>query len=194
MGTLREKRQLEIIEAAMQIFRKNGFHKAKIGEIAKAAGIGKGTVYEYFDSKKDLFEEMMRYIASTYYNMSKAAIEGNVTVRDKLIAFAKHHGSFINNHMDLAENIIPEPEFLSEKMKCEMIEKRKEIFLLIDETLEQGIKSGELRLDINKKVAICTIIGTINQNYAMQIYFEKVNPENVDPTPMIDIILNGLNK
>ena len=194
MGTLREKRQLEIIEAAIKVFRSYGFHKAKIGEIAKTAGIGKGTIYEYFDSKKDLFEEMMRYIATTYFNLAKEAIEGNVTVREKLIAFARHHGSFINNHIDLAENNMPEPGFLSEKMKCEMLEKKKSIFLLLDKALDEGIQSGEIRLDINKRIAISTIIGAINQNYAMHVYFERLNPDEVDPTPIIDIILNGLNK
>jgi len=192
MGTLRKQRQLEIIEAAMKVFSSHGFHKSKIAEIAKTAGIGKGTVYEYFDSKKDLFEQMIKYIAETYFDMAKEVMNTDETVKDKLIAFAQHHGNFISNHMDMAENIIPGTGFLSEEMKCEMIEMKKAIFLLIDNTLESGIKTGEIRPDLNKRIATLCILGAINQNYTLQVYFQRINPKDIDPAPIIDTIFNGL--
>ena len=48
-----EKRQ-HIIEAALRVFAKSGFFRTKMIHIAEAAGIGKGTIYEYFKSKEDL--------------------------------------------------------------------------------------------------------------------------------------------
>ena len=47
------KRQL-IMDAALQVFVQNGYEKTKIIDVAKTAGIGKGTVYEYFSSKEEL--------------------------------------------------------------------------------------------------------------------------------------------
>jgi len=189
---IKEQRITEIIESAMKVFGKNGFHKAKIEEIAKGAGIGKGTVYEYFNSKKDLFEQMVKYIGKNYlYGATKAMDEG-VSVKEKLIAFASYHGSFINSHMDMAENIIPGTGSLSEEMKIEMIKMKTEIFILIDKTLEKGIETGEVRPDINKRVATLCILGAINQNYTLQVYFQKINPKDVDPTPIIDAVFNGL--
>ena len=52
------KRQL-IMEAGLKIFSQKGFHKTKIEEIAQEAGIGKGTVYEYFAGKEQLFQEIL---------------------------------------------------------------------------------------------------------------------------------------
>ena len=49
-----EKRAL-IIEAAAKVFARRGFASTLMAEIAIEAGIGKGTLYEYFDSKEDLF-------------------------------------------------------------------------------------------------------------------------------------------
>jgi len=190
--SIKEQRITEITEAAMKVFGKHGFHKAKIEEIAKTAGIGKGTIYEYFDSKKDLFEQMIKYIAKTYLTMAKEAMDAAETVQDKLIVFAQHHGSFISSHMDMAENIIPGTGFLSEEMKCEMIQMKEAIFLLIDSTLENGIKTGEIRPDINKRVATLCILGAINQNYALQVYFKKISPKDVEPIPIIDAVFHGL--
>ncbi|MDH7498134.1 MAG: helix-turn-helix domain-containing protein, partial [Syntrophomonadaceae bacterium] len=57
MEERKEKRQL-ILEAAARVFSQRGYHQAKVEEIAAAAGVGKGTVYEYFDSKLELFQQM----------------------------------------------------------------------------------------------------------------------------------------
>ena len=54
------KRQ-RIINGAIAVFSRKGFYKATIEEIAEQADVGKGTVYEYFSSKKELFQEMFLY-------------------------------------------------------------------------------------------------------------------------------------
>ena len=63
---LKEKRQEEIIQAAMNVFSKNGFESSKMEDIATEAGIGKGTIYGYFSSKRELFEEMICYNIDKY--------------------------------------------------------------------------------------------------------------------------------
>jgi AcrR family transcriptional regulator len=50
----REQRRDEIGRAAFEVFLDKGFEALSIAEVAKVAGIGKGTVYEYFDSKEAL--------------------------------------------------------------------------------------------------------------------------------------------
>lgn len=49
----------EILEGARQVFRAQGFDGASMGEIAKAAGVSKGTLYVYFDNKVALFETLV---------------------------------------------------------------------------------------------------------------------------------------
>jgi AcrR family transcriptional regulator len=51
----RREKQLNVIEAAIPIFAKNGFYNTKMSEIAVEADIGKGSLYEYFNNKEDLF-------------------------------------------------------------------------------------------------------------------------------------------
>jgi len=48
----------------MRVFARDGYHQAKIEEVAKEAGIGKGTVYEYFRSKTELFLALHEHMVS----------------------------------------------------------------------------------------------------------------------------------
>lgn len=54
----KEKRQL-ILDAALSIFAKKGYHGASIASIAKEAGISKGLIYNYFNSKEEILKEIL---------------------------------------------------------------------------------------------------------------------------------------
>lgn len=56
----KEARPSEIVEAARMVFLSRGFAASKVEEIARLAGVSKGTVYLYFPTKEAVFEEVMR--------------------------------------------------------------------------------------------------------------------------------------
>ena len=55
-----EARPQQILEAAFQVFGPRGLHQATLDDVAKTAGITKGTIYLYFPSKADLFSAMLK--------------------------------------------------------------------------------------------------------------------------------------
>jgi AcrR family transcriptional regulator len=57
----KESKRLEILMAAMEVFARKGVANSKMAEIAGAAGIGKGTIYEYFSSKEEIFGMAFQY-------------------------------------------------------------------------------------------------------------------------------------
>ena len=62
----KEKKKREIIDAAIRVFSRQGYRRTKINDIAGEAGVGKGTVYEYFKSKEDLFLHMSEHLFELY--------------------------------------------------------------------------------------------------------------------------------
>ena len=56
---IRQKRRAEITETALQLFAKNGYHNTSISKIAKAAGVSKGLMYNYFESKEALLDTIL---------------------------------------------------------------------------------------------------------------------------------------
>ncbi|MFQ5540138.1 MAG: TetR/AcrR family transcriptional regulator [Candidatus Binatia bacterium] len=64
----KDRKRREILQAAMQVFAREGYHRARIEAVAEEAGIGKGTVYEYFKSKTDLFLALHEHMLSELKN------------------------------------------------------------------------------------------------------------------------------
>ncbi len=55
-----EARQRQILACAKRVFAKHGFHAANISHICEAAGIGRGTLYQYFANKRSVLEAILR--------------------------------------------------------------------------------------------------------------------------------------
>jgi AcrR family transcriptional regulator len=81
-ANIRKERKLQIIEAALEVFAQNGFHKASISEIAKEAGISKGLLYNYFQDKEELLIEVMS--GGITYLLRAFTIETNESAASQL--------------------------------------------------------------------------------------------------------------
>ncbi len=78
------KRDL-ILDTALKLFVENGYIDTKIIDIANAAGIGKGTIYEYFSSKEALFTELLQHhVVSRYACMKEEITHNNTSCREQL--------------------------------------------------------------------------------------------------------------
>lgn len=188
----REDKRIEIINAAAAVFSKNGFNGAKMEDIAKEASIGKGTIYGYFDSKEELFKEMVRYAMNEYKDGMGKVLRTERTLKGKMIGLFKYHGKFLNKYVDIAKVVMSEQEVLPREMKKEMIEDKIELFKMIEGTMKEGIENGELRDDLDIELASLCIVGSISQFYGKRIFFDRKSYEDIYPEPMVDMILRGL--
>src|ERR1043166_2297082 len=62
---LPEERPRQILAAALEVFGDHGLAPPRLEEIAKRAGLSKGTIYLYFSNKEELFREMIRHLIVT---------------------------------------------------------------------------------------------------------------------------------
>ena len=81
---MREATRQRIMRVAASEFARLGFDQANINVIAEQAGIGKGTIYLYFENKRDLFLEMLRSIAQAQLTVIRAALAQEGTLRQRL--------------------------------------------------------------------------------------------------------------
>ena len=89
---MREATRQHILREAAHEFARLGFDQANINVIAEQAGIGKGTIYLYFENKRDVFVEMLRSIAQTQLATIRATLVTKGTLQQRLerlfLAFA----------------------------------------------------------------------------------------------------------
>ena len=78
-----------IIRAAIQIFARDGLEKGKIADIAVEAGIGKGTVYEYFSSKNEIFHAIVDTLMGDLTDASDKLYSMQLSPYDKLRTFIR---------------------------------------------------------------------------------------------------------
>ncbi|ATW23500.1 TetR/AcrR family transcriptional regulator [Candidatus Formimonas warabiya] len=76
---IRKKRMEQIIQSGMQVYLEKGIHRMEMGDVAENAGVGRGTVYHYFDNKYDLLQEVFIRIME----------DGKAIVDDTLMIGAK---------------------------------------------------------------------------------------------------------
>ena len=94
-----EARPEEILDAALEVFGEQGYARARLEEVAQRAGVSKGTVYLYFDSKETLFREMVRAKAVAALRQGEAfaaAFQGSH--RDLLVAFLERMYQLLREH------------------------------------------------------------------------------------------------
>jgi AcrR family transcriptional regulator len=87
---IRVEREQQILDAALAVFAQKGYGDTRIGDIADAAGIAKGTIYLYFESKDALFEAVfLRMFDAMTDPLAQVAADPDVSPADKLVTIAR---------------------------------------------------------------------------------------------------------
>ena len=194
----KQARPAEIVAAALDVFVERGFAATKLEEVARRAGVTKGTVYLYFESKEALFKAVVR-----------ETIVPIVARGEQMVA--QHHGSAADLFGELVRKwweLIGETS-LSGIPKLMMAEAGNFPVLarfyydevisrgqrLMASVLERGIKSGEFqRLDVKLavKLAMAPVLHAANWRHS----FALCTPEGLDVAKYLDhhihIFLRGI--
>lgn len=172
------------------MFAELGFRRADVQVIADKAGVGKGTVYRYFRSKKDLFWATTFEVFLRLDQRVGEAMNGVDGACAKLRAAASAHAAFFATNPQYIELIVQDrAEFLSVYPDSHR-EHREKMLRRVDEILQQGIEAGELRpLDIRQTTLAlgCLLFGA----NMLAVGFESVDIVKMSEYA-IDIFLRGI--
>jgi AcrR family transcriptional regulator len=107
-----ERTRRKLLEAAETVFAELGYHDASIVKITEAAGVGQGTFYLYFASKKEIFDELVLDLnARVRHAMTEAAGAGTTRAERELLGFGAFF-RFTAEHPALYR-IVRQAEFVS---------------------------------------------------------------------------------
>ena len=194
-----DEKKLKILEKAKELFFIYGVKKTTVDEIAKAAGIGKGTIYLYFSSKGDIVSDLGVQEANIIASQLEKVIAKESGVEGKLRVFIK---SFILNCHDFVNSNVHASDIFEVirqyRGKCEIDEQSHEgemaeITKIVSEILLAGKEEGIFIFD--------NIFDFIeNMSFALQSYFppfsNSLSREELDKKSdyIIDIIIKGLKQ
>src|SRR5699024_604414 len=188
-----ENKRIQILDSAAVIFSKHGFHGAKMGDIAKGAGIGKGTIYRYFESKETLFQELIRYGMEEYKEGMRKVLNREGNCKEKIIELFKYHGYYLGKHIDITQVVINQEGLMPKKLKEEMVNEKMELLAMIEELLDRGKNNKELRENLDVGLAALSIIGSISNFYGKELYYNRKEFKEICPGTMVDLLFEGFN-
>ena len=186
-------KRLRIIEAAIAVFSRKGFHGAKVEEIAEVAEVGKGTVYEYFKSKKDLFLEMVLYIHKKYEDIAAREFLGAITFRQRLQEFFRVPLEFLHQHKEMALILLADHPPVDGDVNRLILLKKQQQVSKVSKMVEHAIEQGEIR-PVNPKAVAQLILGSLAM-VGSQVVLGEEEKEPGDgklEQDVIDIIMRGL--
>lgn len=181
----------QIIQAAGRVFARRGFHPAKVEEIAQEAGVGKGTVYEYFSSKRQLFQEMLVQVSERNLEGLKAAISGPGSVAERLEGLIRANLSFLRAHREMAQILLTDYPPVGEEVRQWFFRRRQELLEAISRLLGEGTERGEIRpLDAN--LAAEVVLGAVAAVSSRVICGPEAGPVEHLAGEVSEILLRGL--
>lgn len=190
MEVKKGKREL-IIEAAVRVFSTKGYHNTRMEEIALEAGVGKGTIYEYFSSKLHLFQEMMEESVRIYSQKLISFESESISFAERIFLLLEGHIQFCKENKELTRIVFWDTEIFDEELKEWALIIRREKEGLMNEAVQKAIDDGELK-EINPRLITLLIGGVLGSLWA-PITLEDWDVDAGELAQQItDVIMNGV--
>jgi len=156
-----DKRE-RILDAAVRVFAKKGFHATRVSEVAKAAGVADGTIYLYFKSKDELLVSLFEDRVERLLKFLQTELPASATASEKLKRIIELQLGLLEGERDLAEVITVILRQSTKLMKEYAAPKFTAYLDAIARVVAEGQASGELRSDLSPHLAARAIFGALD--------------------------------
>jgi len=155
-----DKRRL-LLDAAVRVFARKGYHSARVGDIAEEAGVAYGLLYHYFASKEEVLRSVFRETWRALIQTIKSVEEGDDPPREQLRKVAEILLRSWRRDPDLVRVLVLEVT-RSGHLAGEMDEIVAS-FAAIQEIVERGQADGSIRADLDARLASYVFYGAIDE-------------------------------
>lgn len=192
----KEARPTELIDAGLKEFALHGFAGARLEDVARRAGVVKGTIYRYFSDKEALFLAAVRSEITPVFDEIAGFVDafpGSTRELLQLIIEAIHRQLVNSDLRVLVRIIIAEGErfpVLTELYYRETISKGR---ALLEQIVARGIERGEVRMGATADLPLVIVAPAI-MAAIWRMTFERHAPISSEAflAAHIDLVLNGL--
>lgn len=188
-----EGKKRSIMEAALAVLAEKGYHLATIDEIAERAGVGKGTIYVYFESKAALVGELIDTVTRMHLMEMEESIARIDDAREKLLILAGAEYDFMRRNGPLVQILTSgETMGLAPEFRTQMQTVREGYVKLIERVIREGQSEGVFSTSISPVLAATIIFGA--RIAVTQLAYEAAleSQANTIRNQVVDFILRGL--
>jgi len=157
-----EVRQKQIINAARKLIFKHGSEHVTVRRIAHEVGISEAAIYRHFTSKSSILSFLADYIGDLLLSYVTESKETGGNSLEQLNAILKKQISAVEQKRGISFQVIAEIISLGDKkLNRRVLENIEKYLGNIRDLIAEGIRSGEIRKDIEPEMAALTLFGII---------------------------------
>jgi AcrR family transcriptional regulator len=157
-----DKRRV-ILDAAVRVFARQGFHACRVSDIADEAGVAYGLVYHYFRSKDEVLDTLFLERWNVLLEAIRELDGRELEPREKLHAIVSFIVDSYRHDPDLMKVIIVEVTRAANSFGQTHLAKIREAYELIAEIVEKAQAEGKFRPDVTPEFAAMAFYGAIEQ-------------------------------
>jgi AcrR family transcriptional regulator len=180
-----------ILEAAATLFMEHGFAATSVRMIGDLAGVGQSSLYHHAGSKGQILVDLHQSFNEVLLAELRSVAAGDASTEEKVRAIVRVVFSTVERHQARVTIYLRESHALPPDQVTRANATRDQVDAVLDEILEHGVKSGELRSDLNIRLTRLAIFGMCNWSY------QWFRPGGAYPGEQIadhfaDLVLNGI--
>ena len=156
----KQLKQKKIIEAASILFSRKSYHEVMMEEVAKLASIAKGTVYNYFSSKEELYFSIMKGRMEKLNLSLKKNISGHQSSVDSLRSFITNLYMFMMKHQNFFLMYRKESLSADYALCSDLIKLENDLNAILRKIIKSGTTEGIFR-NIDEEFCVDLIFGSI---------------------------------
>jgi len=157
-----DKRRM-ILDAAVRVFARRGFHACRVSDIADEAGVAYGLVYHYFASKEEVLDTLFLERWDVMLEMIREVDARPIPVREKLEAIVSFIVDSYRHDPDMMKVIIVEVTRAANSFGRTHIDHIRTAYDLIGEIVSKAQAEGVFKPDIEPRFAAMAFYGVIEQ-------------------------------
>jgi TetR/AcrR family fatty acid metabolism transcriptional regulator len=184
----------QILEAAVKVFARQGFHQSTVAQIAKEAGVADGTIYLYFKNKDDILVQFFRFRTKQVFESFREAVDGAEASTDKLRNLVRRHLAEFQRDRDGAVVYQVETHQNSRLAEAQIREMSKMYRDLISEIIEQGQQEGAIRKDLYVGLVKRFIIGAVDEVINTWLHAEEDYDLVSMADPLVELFIKGIEQ
>lgn len=181
----------KITEAALEAFVAKGYHDTRMEEIARKAGVGKGTLYEYFSNKEELFVASLEQAIDRYVEEINRILKSKGSLEEKIALFLEEECRFKSTYGETAFLFMRESKKIHVDFKRFMFKVRTVKTDLFRQLVLEAKAIGLFREDLDTEMAVSLLMGGLNQVHFGFFHEDRQGSMREEIPKLLEVLMTG---
>jgi len=168
-----------VVSAARDLFEGVGYEETTIRMIAERAGVSVGSVFTTFESKVDIFNHILfEKFELLFAELQRIFPHLKGSACDRIVSLMSIAYGVECRQLDLMISHLSASHGWPERIEAESRRRQQRFVSLFEQALAEGVKSGELRSDVDHAVFADVLLAIYLRNYR-KAYYERLDPQEL---------------